>query len=314
MKGKRNKTYEEPFRVPYSGALKAYAYGGVPFQAALDALGQFGFPTPVPRSIKYKDMNRVHDEMFNEGKLLRNSARLNSKKARELGIYPMYDWVMAVEGERSHEVDLLDSVVYNINCMPLRRMVSVLSFQTIANSAIVDIMMTDWRAPAIKWGLEQIEVYRNFFWNTRGMSNNNWNKYLKITPKDNDDYSFVYAITKGRSGLTWHGAAPTDVDILTILRSIFAEQSQEYMNNRNSRAGAEAIRTAQAITNIQSIRGSESDEGTNPLKDVELVITRERRRQYKMEEEFMDVAELDKNMNDPKDFTVTSEEYFENVK
>lgn len=329
MRSKPKNPYKvKKYRVPYINALKAYAYGDMPFKHALKRLALFGFYTPQKDYMRKPDRMNVWDIMENKYEIFRYDAwRLNSyhsfsqEQTKDLGISPLYELYRTGEYDSlTYDTELMQSVIDDIRCVSLRRTICVLLWQGAEPIQIRRVMEEDFRAPPVIWSVDQIMVFAKLFWQVKDMNHNDWLMYGGMHPiPDNDDhYPYLRPIIEHspKHYVTWHGSPMENIDNIMALEMVKAQQLRDACHDSSKEYRLRSSNSLnRTVANMEKIlldrRMSPPKPKHNPLEDVELVIQEERAKQLEISAEFMAMSEVDGDVSDPRDIESSKDDYLD---
>lgn len=313
------------FKVPYLGALRAFAFACSSFKLALQHLESLGFYVPTPgygEKPPYSyDLMKAKFEIYQyEAWNANRTYTFSDAEADNYGVSPLYQYVRAEKNEddvASYDIQLLSMLMDDMRCIPLRRAICTLLWQGNTPEKIPKILDGDRRAPAIQWYTEQVKLFMKFYWMVGNMSHNDWLKYGNMCNILGTDrhFEYMHPIIEALPGTTWHGEPSEDIDTLKVLETVIAHQDHEFRTTGDrehklklGRAAAQTCATYEKIIINRGILDRENI-GNNPLEDVELVITKERAKQLAIASDFIPISEIDGDISDPRDVESSRDDY-----
>lgn len=314
-KRRRNLKAVREFTVPYMNVLKAFAYAGQDFTAALAWLRPLDFLVP-DRAVSPE----VYDMLKSKYQTMKDRAWSKSKHSYDFsieeekshGIFPLYSLIVVedIDDESPYDIRMLQKLLDSMLCVSLRRAVCTLLWQKVPPEKIEKILHEeDFRAPPIKWSKEEIGLFMRLFWMTGDMTDQSWRLYgeMQNIDKDNENQMNVVPIIRQTRGLTWHGGPTEDIDNYKTLELIKAHQINEMRFGGDRKlallASKAALKTVIAIEDL-GVYGVNLEE--NPMKDVELLVVAG---QSGQRSGFMNMEEVDGDISDPKDVGSDKEDY-----
>jgi len=170
-------------RFPYELALKAYAFAGKDLDFALEHLRNLHLETP-------DSSNELHEFEFEQAEALflyhqRNARKMSPDmeftkgQAKSLGIDPVYTWLKEEDDPQSPAALFMEMLVKGMRDKNLRKL---LSLGLVAGASPEELKKYIRESSIVSiWGMDEITVYTQFFWNTSYMEYNDWLGYLRVT-------------------------------------------------------------------------------------------------------------------------------------
>jgi hypothetical protein len=169
---------ELPLHVPYLRAVKALTFAGKSLEEIKRHLRSLWLVPP-----KGNTLFRWHRIFQNRAKRIRKDLLFTKQQRRDEDIDPLFSYYVALGRKKlSPRCLVVQEIIEGLKNPILRRTVDVMLYiEPYDLGPIVDMLHNHISVPVTKFTLEQIEIYRDFFWDTdrKVMTDKCWRKYAE---------------------------------------------------------------------------------------------------------------------------------------
>lgn len=220
-------------KVPYDGALKAFAYAGMPFNTASRIIEVLGFLQPP---VANNAVRTLYVYYRNSARDISPDFKFAKGLADSLGINPLYDWVM-----RSKACEVastrVDSIMEEMRRPLLRKALDLLLYVGWSPTEISEVLNNKIDAPVRGWDAEDVKIYHDFFWNTSLMALSDWEKYLswwRISPMEYGNHHVFRILDSSKEELLWMAGIVESVTPQQMAKAMMMECYMQFRKNSSS--------------------------------------------------------------------------------
>jgi hypothetical protein len=220
-------------KVPYDGALKAFAYAGMPFNTASRILDSLGFLQPPVGDNSLKTLYTFHRQSARD---INPDFKFARGLAESFGINPIYEWVSR---SKAHETTnaRIDTIMDEMRQPLLRRALDILLYLGWSPEEVSEALNTKIDAPIRCWDVEDVTIYRDFFWNTELMGVSDWEQYLswwQEAPMAYANNHVFSMLDSSREELLWMAGITEGITPQQMAKAMMMECYIQFRKNSSS--------------------------------------------------------------------------------
>lgn len=236
-------------KVPYDGAIRAFAYSGMPFATASRIIEVLGFLQPCSG---LNSLRTLYVYYRNQARSISPDFKFARGMAESFRINPLYDWVQSGKSKQA-PVLRIDSIMDEMRRPLLRKALDLLLFIGWSPVEIADTLNNKVDAPVKGWDAEDVKIYRDFFWDTTDMMLSDWEKYLSWWAKSPMEYAnrHVFRILdSSKEEILWMAGIVDSVTPQQMTKTMMLECYMQFRKN----SSADQPDTSMMLKHIDAFR------------------------------------------------------------